>query len=157
MFVLNFVIRGKVTSLHKVIKYVKRSKFSFHEFQRKTYAKCYFNWKKCKIQIYISWWNVWSSRNNFGEYESMFNKPGPEKKHNLIDNCSNYVEHLTVIWFIYGSFLILQYTISSSDTSCFDGVYFNWFSVNPFYLNLDRSVEYFQSDIPLSAVMVNYC
>ena len=34
--VLNFVISGKVTSLHKVIKYVKRSKSSFHEFQRKS-------------------------------------------------------------------------------------------------------------------------
>ena len=42
MFVLSFVISGKVTSLHKIIKYVKRSKYSFHEFQRKTYAKCYF-------------------------------------------------------------------------------------------------------------------
>ena len=41
MFVLNFVISGKVTYLHKVIKYVKRSKSSFHEFQRKTYAKWY--------------------------------------------------------------------------------------------------------------------
>ena len=41
--VLNFVISGKVTSLHKLIRYVKRSKYSFHEFQSKTYAKCYFN------------------------------------------------------------------------------------------------------------------
>ena len=41
-----FVISRKVTSLHKVIKYVKRSKSSYHEFQRKTYAKCYF---KCDL------------------------------------------------------------------------------------------------------------
>ena len=27
--------------------------------------------------------DVWSSRNNFGEYESMFNKHGPEKKTQL--------------------------------------------------------------------------
>ena len=32
MFVLNFVISGKVTSLPKVIKNVKRSKYSFHDF-----------------------------------------------------------------------------------------------------------------------------
>ena len=32
LFVLNFVISGKVTSLPKVIKYVKRSKYSFHDF-----------------------------------------------------------------------------------------------------------------------------
>ena len=35
LFVLNFVISGKVTSLPKVIKYVKRSKYSFHEFSAK--------------------------------------------------------------------------------------------------------------------------
>ena len=45
MFVLNFVISGKVTSLHNVIKYVKRSKSSFHEFQCKSYAKCNFKGK----------------------------------------------------------------------------------------------------------------
>ena len=32
LFVLNFVISGKVTSLPKVIKYVKRSKYSFHDY-----------------------------------------------------------------------------------------------------------------------------
>ena len=35
LFVLNFVISEKVTSLHKVIKYVKRSKYSFHDFSAK--------------------------------------------------------------------------------------------------------------------------
>ena len=35
MFVLNFVISGKITSLSKVIKYVKRSKYSFHDFSTK--------------------------------------------------------------------------------------------------------------------------
>ena len=35
MFVLNFVISGKVTSLAKVIKNVKRSKYSFHYFSAK--------------------------------------------------------------------------------------------------------------------------
>ena len=35
MFVLNFVISGKVSSLPKVIKYVKRSKYSFHDFSAK--------------------------------------------------------------------------------------------------------------------------
>ena len=37
MFVLNFVISGKVTSLPKVIKYVKRSKYSlkFHDLSAK--------------------------------------------------------------------------------------------------------------------------
>ena len=32
---LNFIISGKVTSLPKVIKYVKRSKYSFHDFSAK--------------------------------------------------------------------------------------------------------------------------
>ena len=32
---LNFVISGKVTSLPKVIKYVQRSKYSFHDFSAK--------------------------------------------------------------------------------------------------------------------------
>ena len=35
LFVLNFVIRGKVTSLPKVIKYVKRNNYSFHDFSAK--------------------------------------------------------------------------------------------------------------------------
>ena len=35
MFVLNFVISGKVTSLPKVIKYVERSKYSFYDFGAK--------------------------------------------------------------------------------------------------------------------------
>ena len=35
LFVLNFVISGKVTSLNKVMKYVKRSKYSFHDFSAK--------------------------------------------------------------------------------------------------------------------------
>ena len=35
LFVLNFVIGGKVTSLPKVIKYVKRSKYSFPDFSAK--------------------------------------------------------------------------------------------------------------------------
>ena len=35
MFVLNFVLSGQVTSLPKVIKYVKRSKYSFHDFSAK--------------------------------------------------------------------------------------------------------------------------
>ena len=38
LFVLNFGISGKVTSLPKVIRYVKRSKYSF-QIQRKTYAE----------------------------------------------------------------------------------------------------------------------
>ena len=37
---LNFVISGNVTSLPKIIKYVK---IFIPRFQRKTYAKCYFN------------------------------------------------------------------------------------------------------------------
>ena len=35
MFVLNFVISRKVTSLPKVFKYVKRSKYSFHDLSAK--------------------------------------------------------------------------------------------------------------------------
>ena len=34
-FVLNFVNRGKVISLPKVMKYLKRSKYSFHNFSTK--------------------------------------------------------------------------------------------------------------------------
>ena len=34
-FFLDFVISGKTTSLPKVIKYVKRSKYSFHDFSSK--------------------------------------------------------------------------------------------------------------------------
>ena len=37
---LKVVISGKVTSLPKVIKYVKRSKYPFHDFR--AYAKFYF-------------------------------------------------------------------------------------------------------------------
>ena len=35
LFVLNFVIKGKVISLPKIIKYVKRSKDSFYDFSAK--------------------------------------------------------------------------------------------------------------------------
>ena len=34
-FFFNFVVSGKVTSLPKVIKYMKRSKYCFHDFSAK--------------------------------------------------------------------------------------------------------------------------
>ena len=40
MFLLNFVINGKVASLPKVIKYVKRSKDSFHDFMSAKHMPC---------------------------------------------------------------------------------------------------------------------
>ena len=42
---MNVLISGKVTTLPKVIKYVKRSKYS----QRKTYAKCYFKMRVTRL------------------------------------------------------------------------------------------------------------
>ena len=52
---LKFVIRRKVTSLPKVIKYVKRSKYFFQRFQRKTYDECSLK-KNKKKEIWIVIW-----------------------------------------------------------------------------------------------------
>ena len=51
VFVLNFVISGKVTSLPKVIKYVKRSKYSFHDFSAKHIAERFFKLFAFEIMI----------------------------------------------------------------------------------------------------------
>ena len=51
LFVLNFVMSGKVTSLHKVIKYVKRSKSSFHKFQRKTLPSATLNFLNLLLNL----------------------------------------------------------------------------------------------------------
>ena len=53
LFVLNFVISGKVTSLPKVIKYVKRSKYSFHNFSAKHTPSATLN-RKGKQSIFTS-------------------------------------------------------------------------------------------------------
>ena len=104
LFVLNFAISGKVKSLHKVIKYVKRSKSSFHEFQRKTYAKCNFkeSYNVCvnigkdhhSIQLKIQFQMVTKCYKSC--CKGVFNLNGDEitdlKKEHTLNNY-NFIEH----------------------------------------------------------------
>ena len=58
LFVLNFVISGKVTSLPQGIKYVKRSKYSFHDFSAKhtpsatLIARDYSSGEQCGLWVF---------------------------------------------------------------------------------------------------------